>query len=118
MRRICFVLKIRPGVIEEYEARHNHLWPGLADAMRVAGISNYMRPWQRVDILVNRAAILRRTEFSDLDSATFETIKTTASPPSPISANSGFVSTKFKVSGASVAPTRGVCVGRWRPQAL
>jgi L-rhamnose mutarotase len=62
----------KPGNIEEYEARHNHRWPGLADAMRVAGVSNYMRPWQRVHILVNCAAILRRTELSDLDSATFE----------------------------------------------
>ena len=39
--RICFLLKVRPEKVEEYKARHAHVWPEMLDALRETGWRNY-----------------------------------------------------------------------------
>ncbi len=41
MQRICFVLKVRPGLIEEYRRRHAEVWPSMRAALTAAGWHNY-----------------------------------------------------------------------------
>jgi L-rhamnose mutarotase len=41
MRRVCFTLKVRPGCISEYRARHADVWPEMLDALRATGWMNY-----------------------------------------------------------------------------
>ena len=41
MQRICFVLKVKPGRLEEYRARHEAVWPEMLDALRHTGWHNY-----------------------------------------------------------------------------
>ena len=41
MKRFAFKMKLRPGVAEEYQRRHDEIWPELAQALRAAGISDY-----------------------------------------------------------------------------
>jgi L-rhamnose mutarotase len=38
---ICFLLKVRPGKIEEYKARHAQVWPEMQQALRETGWRNY-----------------------------------------------------------------------------
>jgi L-rhamnose mutarotase len=39
--RICFLLKVREEKMEEYKARHAHVWPEMLDALRQTGWRNY-----------------------------------------------------------------------------
>lgn len=39
--RACFLLQVRPEMIEEYKARHTRVWPEMVDALRQAGWRNY-----------------------------------------------------------------------------
>ena len=39
--RICFLLKVRKEMLEEYKHRHAHVWPEMVDALRSAGWNNY-----------------------------------------------------------------------------
>jgi L-rhamnose mutarotase len=41
MRRICFQLRIRPELIEEYTHRHADVWPEMRAALTDAGWRNY-----------------------------------------------------------------------------
>jgi L-rhamnose mutarotase len=41
MERYCFSLELRPGSEQEYERRHDELWPELAEAISDSVISNY-----------------------------------------------------------------------------
>lgn len=41
MQRVCFFAQIRPDRLAEYRARHRHVWPEMADALRAAGWANY-----------------------------------------------------------------------------
>jgi len=41
VQRICFVLKVRPGLIEEYRRRHAEVWPSMRAALTAAGWHNY-----------------------------------------------------------------------------
>ena len=41
MRRICFVLHIKPERLEEYKRRHRNVWPEMLDALRETGWNNY-----------------------------------------------------------------------------
>ncbi|CAM3539376.1 L-rhamnose mutarotase [Kibdelosporangium persicum] len=41
MRRICFLLKVRPGRLEEYRRRHAAVWPEMLAALRETGWHNY-----------------------------------------------------------------------------
>lgn len=39
--RVCFLLKIRPGKVEEYKQCHAHVWPDMVEALRTTGWHNY-----------------------------------------------------------------------------
>ncbi|WP_234285543.1 L-rhamnose mutarotase [Streptomyces venezuelae] len=41
MRRVCFLLKVRAGRVEEYRARHEHVWAEMLTALSAAGWHNY-----------------------------------------------------------------------------
>ena len=41
MQRICFLLKVKPERLEEYEARHQTVWPEMLQALRETGWKNY-----------------------------------------------------------------------------
>ena len=41
MTRIAFTMQVLPGYEEEYQRRHDAIWPELAALLREAGISNY-----------------------------------------------------------------------------
>ncbi|MFD1938426.1 MULTISPECIES: L-rhamnose mutarotase [Nonomuraea] len=41
MRRVCFLLKVRPDRLEEYRRRHAAVWPDMLDALRRTGWRNY-----------------------------------------------------------------------------
>lgn len=41
MRRVCFLLKVRPDRIAEYRERHRAVWPDMLTALRAAGWRNY-----------------------------------------------------------------------------
>ncbi|HEY1499906.1 MAG TPA: L-rhamnose mutarotase [Acidobacteriaceae bacterium] len=41
MTRICFLLKVRAGKIEEYKQRHASVWPEMLAALRATGWHNY-----------------------------------------------------------------------------
>jgi L-rhamnose mutarotase len=41
MKRICFVLQVRPDRLEEYKARHRAVWPDMLAALRETGWGNY-----------------------------------------------------------------------------
>jgi L-rhamnose mutarotase len=39
--RACFLLKVRPERLEEYRARHAHVWPEMLEALSSTGWRNY-----------------------------------------------------------------------------
>lgn len=41
MERACFLLRLRPQMVEEYRQAHEPVWPEMLDAIREAGIRNY-----------------------------------------------------------------------------
>jgi L-rhamnose mutarotase len=41
MERFCYAFQIAPGMEAEYERRHKEIWPGLVEAIKNAGFSNY-----------------------------------------------------------------------------
>lgn len=41
MQRICFLMEIIPGREEEYQRRHDQIWPDMVAALREAGVRNY-----------------------------------------------------------------------------
>ncbi|AEL26047.1 L-rhamnose mutarotase [Cyclobacterium marinum] len=41
MISVAFTMKLLPGNEEEYEKRHNEIWPELAELLREAGIREY-----------------------------------------------------------------------------
>lgn len=41
MRRISFLLRVKPELLAEYERRHREVWPEMLDALRAAGWHNY-----------------------------------------------------------------------------
>ena len=41
MKRVCFVLRVKPDRIEEYKDRHRAVWPEMLDALRDTGWTNY-----------------------------------------------------------------------------
>lgn len=38
MIRRTFVMKLKPGALEEYKRRHDEIWPELVDEIRACGI--------------------------------------------------------------------------------
>jgi L-rhamnose mutarotase len=41
VERLCFTFEIRPGTEDEYEKRHDEIWPELVAAIKDAGLANY-----------------------------------------------------------------------------
>ncbi|MFC4591081.1 L-rhamnose mutarotase [Sphaerisporangium corydalis] len=41
MKRVCFLLKVRPGRLAEYRLRHTAVWPEMLGALSSAGWHNY-----------------------------------------------------------------------------
>ena len=41
MKRVGFLLKVRPERLEEYRARHREVWPEMLEALRRTGWHNY-----------------------------------------------------------------------------
>ena len=41
MKRICFILQVRPERLDEYKARHRTVWPEMLAALRDTGWNNY-----------------------------------------------------------------------------
>ena len=41
MRRYCFTLQVKPGLLEEYRRRHAAVWPEMLGALRDAGWHDY-----------------------------------------------------------------------------
>lgn len=40
-QRVCFVLRVRPERLAEYEERHARVWPSMREALTAAGWHNY-----------------------------------------------------------------------------
>lgn len=41
MQRVCFLLRVKPGRLEEYRLRHRHVWPDMLQALHQTGWHNY-----------------------------------------------------------------------------
>ncbi|HEY7489386.1 MAG TPA: L-rhamnose mutarotase [Streptosporangiaceae bacterium] len=41
MRRVCFLLKVRPDRLAEYRERHQAVWPDMLAALHESGWHNY-----------------------------------------------------------------------------
>lgn len=41
MRRVCFLLRVKPDRLAEYRERHREVWPEMLDALRETGWRNY-----------------------------------------------------------------------------
>ena len=41
MERVCFLLKVKPERLEEYQRRHRAVWPEMLEALRQTGWHNY-----------------------------------------------------------------------------
>jgi len=41
MQRICFLLQVRPEMLEQYRERHRAVWPEMLTALRETGWHNY-----------------------------------------------------------------------------
>ena len=41
MKRMAFKMKLRPGCREEYQIRHNNIWPELKELLAKAGVKDY-----------------------------------------------------------------------------
>jgi len=41
MERVCFRLKVKKDRMNEYVARHEHVWPDMLAALKAAGWHNY-----------------------------------------------------------------------------
>ncbi len=41
MKRVCFVLRVKPDRLEEYKQCHRVVWPEMQAALRATGWNNY-----------------------------------------------------------------------------
>jgi L-rhamnose mutarotase len=41
MERLCFLIELQHGAEQEYQRRHDELWPEMHDALKAAGYTNY-----------------------------------------------------------------------------
>jgi L-rhamnose mutarotase len=70
--RAAFVLRVKPGRVDEYVEAHRNVWPELLEALRGAGIRNYtiyragnrMFGYFEADDLANASAFLAEQEVS------------------------------------------------------
>ena len=61
--RVCFLLKVKADLLEEYERRHEQVWPDMLAALRETGWRNYSLFLQPDGLLVGYF------ETDDLDAA-------------------------------------------------
>ena len=47
MKRNAFKMFLKPGFEEEYEKRHNALWPEMRQLLKESGVSDYSIFWDR-----------------------------------------------------------------------
>jgi len=47
MKRESFKMFLKPGFENEYEKRHNAIWPELKELLSKAGVSNYSIFWDK-----------------------------------------------------------------------
>jgi L-rhamnose mutarotase len=63
MARYCFVLQVRPELLEEYTERHAAVWPEMLDALRQTG-------WERYSLFARPdGLVVGYVESYDLDAA-------------------------------------------------
>ena len=72
MQRVGFLIRVKPGKLEEYKKLHNPIWPELAAALKDAGMRNYSL-WLGPDGMEfgylecdDWAAVCRKLEKSDV----------------------------------------------------
>lgn len=41
MERVCFLLRVRPDMLDEYKRRHQQVWPEMLEALAATGWRNY-----------------------------------------------------------------------------
>jgi L-rhamnose mutarotase len=41
LKRVCFLLRVKKGRLEEYRERHKRVWPEMQQALRETGWHNY-----------------------------------------------------------------------------
>ena len=41
MERVCFLLRVRPDMLDEYKRRHQQVWPEMLAALSSTGWRNY-----------------------------------------------------------------------------
>ena len=41
LKRVCFVLQVKPERLQEYKERHRQVWPEMKSALRKTGWRNY-----------------------------------------------------------------------------
>ena len=41
MSKIAFKMKLKPGAKEEYQRRHNQIWPELKALLKASGVADY-----------------------------------------------------------------------------
>lgn len=55
---LAFKMQLKPGVVAEYQQRHDEIWPELVQALKAAGIADY---WIFLDAAtLSLFAVLRR----------------------------------------------------------
>jgi L-rhamnose mutarotase len=69
MKRVCFVLRVKPDRLEEYKQRHRVVWPEMQAALRETGW-NYYSLFLRSDGL-----LVGYLETADFDRARAEMAK-------------------------------------------
>jgi L-rhamnose mutarotase len=47
MERLAFKMYLKPGFEQEYEKRHNEIWPELKELLKESGVSNYSIFWDK-----------------------------------------------------------------------
>lgn len=47
MKRLAFKMYLKPGFEQEYEKRHNEIWPELKELLKESGVSNYSIFWDK-----------------------------------------------------------------------
>jgi L-rhamnose mutarotase len=52
VERVCFALRVRPDRLDEYRARHRHVWQDMLEALRRTGWRNYSLFLRRDGLLI------------------------------------------------------------------
>ena len=51
MERLCFMMRLRAGQEDEYQRRHDEIWPELTAAIEGAGVRNYSLFRRGLDVI-------------------------------------------------------------------